>query len=160
MKKIFVLTGVIIFLSLEVFSQKKFHDIIGNWKVAGEQASGASLQIIDSSDLIFTYQGERKKILDYDIDFSKSPVWFDFSINDTASVVKVKSIMEVINDNTIKWQIFIDEDRLDHFTTGKGELFYLIKEKTKTNPVSLTIKNNKVFFIFISCRQIKSLLSN
>lgn len=141
MKKVCVLVGVFILSILQVFSQqKKFRDIVGSWKVTGEQASGASLQITDSTDIVFTYQGEKKKVLDYNIDFSKSPAWFDFSISDTASVVKVKSIMEVINDNMIKWQLFIDEDRPDHFSSGKGELFYLIKEKPVPNTVSLSNK--------------------
>jgi hypothetical protein len=142
MKKILVLGAVFVLFTFQGFSQKKqFRDIIGSWKVTGEQTSGASLEIMDSTDILFIYQGEKKKILNYNIDFSKSPAWFDFSINnDTASVVKVKSIMEVVNDNMIKWQLFIDEDRPDHFSTGKGELFYLIKEKPNVSPVSLNSK--------------------
>jgi len=141
MKKILGPLGLLVLFTFQGFSQKKqFRDIIGSWKVTGEQASGASLEITDSTEMVFTYQGEKKKILDYNIDFSKSPAWFDFSINDTASVVKVKSIMEVINDSMIKWQLFIDEDRPDHFSSGKGELFYLIKEKPNANTVSLNAK--------------------
>jgi hypothetical protein len=139
MKKTFIIGGFLILFSLHSFCQtKKFQDMIGYWAVAGEQGPGAGLEIIDSVDIVITYMGEQKKIFNYKIDFSKSPAWFDFSVNDTSSVLNVKSILEIINDSLIKWQLFVDEDRPDHFSTGKGELFYLIKARTNSNTVSLS----------------------
>jgi len=73
--------------------------------------------------------GEKKKIIDYKIDFQKSPIWFDFSTGDSSTVVLVKSLLEIMNDNMIKWQLFVDEDRTDHFSSTKGELYYLRKVK-------------------------------
>ena len=138
MKKIFI-AGALVLFCLHGFCQvKKFQDIIGRWAVVGEQNPGAGLEIIDSADIVITYMGEQKKILDYKIDFSRSPAWFDFSVGDTSSVLNVKSIMEIINDGLIKWQLFVDEDRSNHFSTGKGELFYLIKAKTNPNTVSMS----------------------
>ena len=73
--------------------------------------------------------GEKKMILDYKIDFQKSPIWFDFSTGDSSSTVAVKSLLEIMNDSMIKWQLFVDEDRTDHFSSTKGELYYLRKAK-------------------------------
>ena len=122
-----------VLIALNGFSQKNFKDLIGRWEIIGEQDSGACLEVVDSSNLILVYNGETRKIKEYKIDFTRSPIWFDFSTGDSASVVAVKSLLEIMNDNMIKWQLFVDEDRSPHFSTTKGELFYLRKAKPVIN---------------------------
>jgi len=129
MKKIFFVL-MILFAGIEAFNQQKqLKDLIGRWEIVGEQSDSASLEIIDSSTIILNYMGERKKIIEYKIDFQRSPIWFDFSTGDSSSTVMVKSLLEVMNDNMIKWQLFVDEDRTEHFSSTKGELYYLRKAK-------------------------------
>ena len=129
MKKIFLVL-VILFAGIQAFNQQKqLKDLIGRWEIIGEQNDSASLEILDSSTIILNYMGERKKIIDYKIDFQRSPIWFDFSTSDSSSTVVVKSLMEVMNDSMIKWQLFVDEDRTEHFSSTKGELYYLRKAK-------------------------------
>jgi len=121
---------MILFTGTEAFNQQKqLKDLIGRWEIVGEQSDSASLEIIDSSTIILNYMGERKKINDYKIDFQRSPIWFDFSTGDSSSTVVVKSLLEVMNDSMIKWQLFVDEDRTEHFSSTKGELYYLRKAK-------------------------------
>ena len=139
MKRILVVMAACL-LSIPAGAQtKKFRDIIGTWDIAGEQNTGASLQIIDSSTIVLTYMGERKNITDYKIDFTKSPIWFDFSTTDSTSTVQVKSLLQILGDDMIKWQLFIDEDRPDHFSSSKGELFYL--KRSKSNITSAVVSN-------------------
>jgi hypothetical protein len=129
MKKIFVVL-MILCLGFQAFNQQKqFKDLVGRWEILGEQNDSASLEVIDSSTIILNYMGEKKKIIDYKIDFQRSPIWFDFSTSDSSSVIVVKSLLEVVNDSMIKWQLFVDEDRTDHFSSTKGELYYLRKAK-------------------------------
>ena len=121
---------MILFTGTEAFNQQKqLKDLIGRWEIVGEQSDSASLEIIDSSTIILNYMGERKKIIEYKIDFQRSPIWFDFSTGDSSSTVLVKSLLEVMNDSMIKWQLFVDEDRTAHFSSTKGELYYLRKAK-------------------------------
>ena len=122
---------MILFTGTEAFNQQKqLKDLIGRWEIVGEQSDSASLEIIDSSTIILSFMGEKKRIIDYKIDFQRSPIWFDFSTSDdSSSTVLVKSLLEIMNDNMIKWQLFVDEDRTDHFSSTKGELFYLRKAK-------------------------------
>jgi len=131
MKRMIIITGMLVFLVTTGFGQQKtLKDIIGRWEIVGEQDDSASLEVIDSSTIILNYMGERKRIIDYKIDFQRSPIWFDFSTSDdSSSTVLVKSLLEIMNDNMIKWQLFVDEDRTDHFSSTKGELFYLRKAK-------------------------------
>jgi hypothetical protein len=138
MKKIFFVL-MILFAGTEAFNQQKqLKDLIGRWEIVGEQSDSASLEIIDSSTIILNYMGERKKIIEYKIDFQRSPIWFDFSTDDSSSTVVVKSLLEVMNDSMIKWQLFVDEDRTDHFSSTKGELYYL----RKTKPAIITAMAN------------------
>ncbi|HEY5773466.1 MAG TPA: hypothetical protein VIS75_12585 [Chitinophagaceae bacterium] len=130
MKKIFLML-IILFAGTQAFNQQKqFKDLVGRWEIVSDQTDSASLEIIDSSTIILSFMGEKKRIIDYKIDFQRSPIWFDFSTSgDSSSVVLVKSLLEVMNDNMIKWQLFVDEDRTDHFSSTKGELYYLRKSK-------------------------------
>jgi len=138
MKKIFFVL-MILFTGTEAFNQQKqLKDLIGRWEIVGEQSDSASLEIIDSSTIILNYMGERKKIIEYKIDFQRSPIWFDFSTGDSSSIVMVKSLLEVMNDSMIKWQLFVDEDRTEHFSSTKGELYYLRKAK----PAAITAMVN------------------
>lgn len=128
MKKIYAaLLLIILFSNTGRGQTKKIQDLVGRWEVVNAGESGSGLVIIDSATLRLTYKGEEKDILTYSINFFKSPCWFDFSIRDSASIVNVKSLLEVVNDSLLKWQLFVGEDRTDHFSTGKGELFYLRK---------------------------------
>ena len=142
MKKIFVML-IILFVGTHAFNQQKqFKDLVGRWEIVGEQGDSASLEVIDSSTIILSYMGEKKRIIDYKIDFQKSPIWFDFSTVDTASsIVSVQSILEMLNDNMLKWQLFLDEDRTDHFSSTKGELFYLRKAKPAITTGVASINN-------------------
>jgi len=138
MKKIFFVL-MILFTGTEAFNQQKqLKDLVGRWEIIGEQSDSASLEIIDSSTIILNYMGERKKIFEYKIDFQRSPIWFDFSTGDSSSTVVVKSLLEVMNDSMIKWQLFVDEDRTEHFSSTKGELYYLRKAK----PAAITAMVN------------------
>jgi hypothetical protein len=121
------------FIALNGFSQKNFKDLIGHWEIVDQQGTNATLDIIDSSLILLSYNGEKKKIIDYKIDFTKSPIWFDFSTSDTSSVITVKSLIEILNDNMIKWQLFVDEERTPYFSSTKGEMFYLRKAKPVIN---------------------------
>ena len=122
---------IILFVGTQAFNQQKqFKDLVGRWEIVSDQTDSASLEIIDSSTIILSFMGEKKRIIDYKIDFQRSPIWFDFSTSDdSSSTVLVKSLLEIMNDNMIKWQLFVDEDRTDHFSSTKGELYYLRKAK-------------------------------
>ena len=134
MKKILLVTGILVFLGTTGFTQQKqFKDLIGLWEIVGEKNDSASLEIIDSSTIILNYMGEKKKLTDYKIDFQKSPIWFDFSTSDSSSTVNVKTLLEIVNDSMIKWQLFVDESRPAYFSSSKGDLFYLRKVKPNSN---------------------------
>lgn len=117
---------------------KKFQSLVGLWEIVGEQESEGYLEVVDSSTILLRYMGEEKKLTTHRIDFSKSPSWFDFDAKDSGSVVTIKSIFEFINDDMVKWQVFMDEERTSHFSSTKGELMYLRRAKGKSNAALYT----------------------
>jgi hypothetical protein len=143
MKKILFVMAISFIAMKGTAQQKKIKDLVGHWEVIGDKDNTASLDVVDSSTIILTYNGEKKKVLDYKIDFTRSPIWFDFSTSDdSASVIAVKSLIEIVNDNMIKWQLFLDEERPPYFTSSKGESFYLRKTKNIT-VVTAAVASNK-----------------
>ena len=155
MKKVFVIMGSLILLCLQSFSQTSssqtnrapsIQNLIGRWEIVGTKDDGGRLEILDSSTIVITYGGEKKALSGFKLDFSKSPIWFDFFVKDSSATMNVKSIMEVISDDLIKWQVFMNDERASHFTSEKGELFYLkrIKVKSVTTFVPQWDKKNYV----------------
>jgi hypothetical protein len=136
--RIIVIVGLFL-LSVSGYGQNsKLKDIAGKWQVVGDPNTNATLTIVDSSTIEFTYMGEKKSISNYKIDFTKSPYWLDFSASDSSSTFQVKSIVQKVGDDVLKWQLFIDEERSPHFTSGKGETFYL--RKSVVTPVVATAR--------------------
>lgn len=130
MKKILFAVCATLLLSASSYCQsEKFKTIVGQWDFTDQDGTNASLTIVDTATIILTYMGEQKKIVHYKMDFSRSPHWFDFSTEDSTSTVEVKSLFQLVNDDVIKWQLFVDEERSPHFTARAGELFYLKRSR-------------------------------
>jgi hypothetical protein len=142
MKKWLMALSVFLIVSHGYGQARKFQDIAGRWDIGGEQNKGATLEIIDSANITLTYMGETKKVSNVKIDFSKNPCWFDFSASDSTSVMEVKSLIEVVGNGILKWQLFIDEDRAPHFTNSKGELLYLRKSRPATSTIAVAGNTN------------------
>ena len=74
-----IITAFIILASISIngqgqAQQKDLKALVGVWEFTGEQNAGAYLEIVDSNTMILSYNGEKKKIIDYKIDFNKSPI--------------------------------------------------------------------------------------
>lgn len=137
MKKQIMLTASLILLSLFGFSQGAgMQNLIGQWEFIGINNEGGRLEIIDSSNIIISKGGEKKSLNNFKMDFTKSPIWFDFIVKDSTDTMQVKSIIEIISDDIIKWQVFMNEERMNHFTVDKGEMFYLKRIKKLTSALA------------------------
>lgn len=127
MKKVGTIIFFVVLIYSAAFSQSsRFDHMVGKWQIISDQEHGGSLDVIDSTTILIKFGGEEKRLSDCKIDFSKSPYWFDFSAKDTTTTSSnFKSLLEFIGDDTMRWQVFVDEERPDHFTSNSGELFYL-----------------------------------
>ncbi|MDQ3551669.1 MAG: hypothetical protein M3413_09085 [Bacteroidota bacterium] len=119
------------FLHSSVLAQSAgFQKLNGKWEAVNSENQNVGLEVIDSSKIFLAYGQEKKPITSFNADFSKSPVWFDFTVDDGSDNITIKSILLFINDNLVQWQVFQgDAVRPAHFTEDKGEIIYLRRKK-------------------------------
>ena len=125
--KIILMGLLLLALNATTFAQNiSIKNLVGKW----ETSDGAGLEVIDSSRIFVTYGEERKSILSYKADFSKSPCWFDFVVRDTAqNLSTMKSLLLLQGNDVLKWEVFEDGDRPSDFTKDKGEIVILRRKK-------------------------------
>lgn len=123
MKK--VIAGLVLFLSMNMMAnaQKKysFDNLKGSWR----NSSGAGLDIVDSNTIYIVYGTQKKLVTRSRADFSKSPVWLDLAVKDSAHLVTLKSLLLFVNEDLIQWQVFDSETRPAYFSTDKGDMLFL-----------------------------------
>ena len=112
-------------LTLSSTAQKySIKNLQGRW----ESADGAGIEVIDSSRIFLLYNGDKKQIVSFESNFSKSPCWFDFTVSDSAGNMSMKSLLLFVNEDLVQWQIF-EEDRPANFSADKGTMVYLRRSK-------------------------------
>ncbi len=118
--------GLLLALHFSASSQTlSIKNLIGRW----ESPDGAGLEILDSSRIFLVYGAERKQILTYKADFSKTPCWFDFTVKDSAQNLSTLKSLLFLEKDALKWQVFVDDERPANFTTDKGDIVILRRKK-------------------------------
>ena len=113
-------------MGTSLYAQKhSLQSLIGRW----ESEDGGGIEMMDSAHIFMVYGNEKKPISSYKADFSHAPAWFDFSIIDSGQTITMKSLMQFVNNDEVKWQVFDDGTRPANFTIGKGEIVYLRRKK-------------------------------
>jgi hypothetical protein len=126
MKKIFLSGWICISLSLAGWAQQySFQSLLGKW----EAEDGGGIEAIDSARIFLVYGADKKAIISYKADFTKSPCWFDFDVKDSTQTLHLKSLLLFVNADTLQWEIFEDGVRPDNFTPDKGDMVYLKRKK-------------------------------
>ena len=103
-----------------------FQNLLGYW----ESNDGGALEARDSTKLFLLYQGEKKPIISYTADFSKTPCWFDFVIKDRDSSITLKSLLLFLNNDTLQWEVFDDGPQPANFSADNGSIVYLKRKKS------------------------------
>ena len=118
-------------LACLVFSTGSFGQNLGWKNLTGrwEGPDGGGIEVVDSSKVYLIYGDQRKQLSSYKVDFSKSPAWFDFTVTDSSQTTSVRSLLLLINDDLLKWQVFEDDNRPVHFSSDTGDLLYLRRKK-------------------------------
>lgn len=127
MKKVAcVLLGMLLFFSTLTNAQvRNLKSLIGEWEAIDGSNQSGGLIVVDSARLYLVYGTDKREIVSFKADFSRSPCWFDFIVKDSSSSFQLKSLLQFINDDLVQWQVFDGDTRPDHFATDQGELIYL-----------------------------------
>jgi hypothetical protein len=130
MKKV-ILVFVGLFFYLGTMAQERtMQALAGLWEAVSSVNAGGGLEVKDSSQLYLVFGDQKKKITQYKIDFSQSPARFDFTVQqDSTTNLSLKSLLQFVNDDLIKWQVFEDDKVPMHFASSGGEIVYLRRKK-------------------------------
>ena len=79
--------------------------------------------------MFITYGKERKPILSYQADFSKTPCWFDFVVQDTVKKLTTMKSLLLLDHDVLKWQVFDDDTRPADFTADRGDIVIMRRKK-------------------------------
>ncbi len=128
MKK--VMLAVFSFLiCAQTIGQRSIQSLVGSWEAVRAANEGGGLEVVDSATLYLVYGDQKKKITSYKADFTQSPVRFDFAVKDSTETINLKSLIEFINNDMIKWQLFEGDAMPVHFVNDRGEILYLRRKK-------------------------------
>lgn len=129
MKKKWLAAGLGTIFGMMAMAQQKFPtQLVGQWEGLQKDAS-SGLEFTSSDSVYLFYNNEKKLATQVQLDASKNPLWFDFAINDGSEQIQIKSLLIVINEDLLKWQVFTQEARPAHFTQSTGETMFLRRKK-------------------------------
>ncbi|HEX2607677.1 MAG TPA: hypothetical protein VHK91_09875 [Flavisolibacter sp.] len=127
MKKVFLLFLIYLVVLIPSVNaqQLSLQNLIGKW----EAPEGGGLEVMDSAHIYLTYGTDKKQVVSYSFDFSKTPAWFDFSVKDSATTIHMKSLLLFNTADEVQWQVFEDGVRPVQFSTDKGDAILILKRK-------------------------------
>lgn len=129
-KALLVLVTVFLFTAVVTVAQNKTSkDLIGKWEGSDERNDNGSLQFLDSSRVVMTMMGEKMPTATYKADFSKSPILLDITINQGGQKLVMKSLIQFLDDNKIKWEVFPDGNRPKDFSDNSFGTAIILKRK-------------------------------
>jgi hypothetical protein len=114
---------IVLGVSINANAQHSASDLTGRWETA--DVSG-SIEFIEGSKVVVNISGLQVPATNYTIDFSKDPVWFDVFITSSRAA---KGLLQFIDDDTIKWQIFLNGDRPNDFNDSNNPTIVLKRKK-------------------------------
>lgn len=121
------LLACIVFSNSSIGQNLSWKNLTGRW----EGADGGGIEVVDSSKVYLIYGSQRKQLSNYKVDFSKTPAWFDFTVSDSSQTTSVRSLLLMVNDDLLKWQVFEDDNRPAHFSSDNGDLLYLRRKSAR-----------------------------
>src|SRR5688500_3389876 len=81
-------------------------NLAGRWEAIDKTKDQAGIEIIDSNEVYLVYGDQKRKVINYKADFSRSPAWFEFTLKDGLNTITLKSLIQLVNEDVLKWQIF------------------------------------------------------
>lgn len=129
MKKAVIMALSFLALYSAAAQGRNLQHLVGRWEAVSSDNASGGLEIIDSSKLFIVYGPQKKAIVSYHFDFTKSPAWFDFTVKDSTETFTLKSLIQFINDDLIQWQVFDGSTQPVYFATDAGDMVFLRRKK-------------------------------
>ena len=133
MKRFLILTTTLLILSKILFAQERnVENLVGSWECIDQKDDHGTFEFVDSSKVYFVYMGEKKQVVNYKIDFSKTPYWFSLTLKDEEETIQIKSFLYFLDDNNIKWEVVLVDDGGKNLTDNSTEVVMLRRKNSAT----------------------------
>ena len=129
MKKKLLLVMIVCTTLCTQAQTKTWQSLVGKWQAVDADNKSAGLEVVDSTHMYLVYGDQKKQVINYKVDFTKSPATFDFAVKDSTQTFNISSVLQFVNDDLVEWQIFEGTQRPVHFTSDAGDLLYLRRQK-------------------------------
>lgn len=133
MKRILILCTSLFILSGFSFAQNRnIENLMGSWECIDQKNDRGSFEFLDSSKVYFTYNGEKKEVISYKVDFSKTPYWFSLTLKDDKETIDIRSFLYFIDDNNIKWEVVLVDEAGKNLSDNSSEVVMLRRKSMAT----------------------------
>lgn len=131
MKKTILFTALVFALTqLAVGQTMSYKSLMGKWEGTDGRDQAGSLEFLDSSKMAMSMMGSAPRNLMYSIDFTKNPAAMDLYRDPTRKGMALKCLIQLVDANTLKWQVFPNGERPDKFDDDSpGTLIVLKRTK-------------------------------
>ncbi len=132
MKKIALLAVLMIFLvPVYAFSQSKEINIKGKWE---DKELQVEYNFSSTTKASFSQMGYGMSVF-YEVDFSKSPYWIDFTLQRAGNKMKMLGLLRIINKDTIWIEQFSPHSKhptkfSKDFTSRTRKIHVLVRKKS------------------------------
>ena len=121
---LFLVVVTFVFISESTSAQRSISDLAGRWE--SSDGTVGTLEFLDGGKVQASMSGLRIPPTPYTIDFGRTPIWFDVTI---APSKTVKGLLEFIDDDTVKYQVFLSGNFSYDFTTSDADPVIVLKRK-------------------------------
>jgi hypothetical protein len=105
-------------------AQKTISDLAGKWESTDGTTTG-SIEFLEGSQVQAVINGLQIPPTNYTIDFARTPIWFDVNV----AGKMVKGLLDFIDDDTVKYQVFLSGNRSYDFTESENDPIMVMKRK-------------------------------
>jgi len=105
-------------------AQRTITDLAGRWESADGNAG--TIEFLDGGKVQGNINGLQVPPTSYTIDFGRSPIWFNVMITPANTVY---GLLEFIDDDTVKYQLFLGGHFSYDFTTSDADPIIILKRK-------------------------------
>jgi hypothetical protein len=129
-KLIFLIALLAGFSSVSVSAQGKIYDrLSGQWQGIDKQQKNGSLNFLDSVRVEISFVANEFIKGNYTLDTTKSPMKLDIKVGNANTSRTLKGLLAFMDNNTLKWQIFLDGKRPAQFVKETDDNTILLKRK-------------------------------
>lgn len=127
MKKLLIL--IVLFSVHSVNAQQKNNSIIGKWIGTDERSETGGIEFLNNKTAKLLMMGKEIPITEYKVDYSKNPIWVDLIVKRNGQTMTLFGLIEFIDSNTIRWEVFPMANKRPITFSGKNESTSIILKR-------------------------------